>query len=225
MIKKFNYLIGLVLIILGIIYALYTFDIIKVNIFFKGWWTLIIIIPSLIGLVNDEDKIPNIAGLVIGILLLLASNKIITYKNVIQLIVPLILVTIGISLILKESLNNNIKKEIREINNQNQKEYYSTFETKKIEADENNIQNSNLNAIFGELIYDLSNITIKNDILITVTSIFGKTTIITPENTNLKIAITPIFGGITNKRKKDKKENEKTIYINGLSMFGSVEIK
>ena len=49
--KKFgNILWGLVFIAVGLIIGLNAMGITNINIFFKGWWTLFIIIPSLINL-------------------------------------------------------------------------------------------------------------------------------------------------------------------------------
>ncbi len=40
--------IGLILIAIGVIIGLNTLNITDINIFFDGWWTLFIIIPSII---------------------------------------------------------------------------------------------------------------------------------------------------------------------------------
>lgn len=45
---------GIVLIVLGIGIGLNALDIISINFFFKGWWTLFIIIPCLIDLFNSN---------------------------------------------------------------------------------------------------------------------------------------------------------------------------
>ena len=47
---------GIVLIVIGLIIGLNAFDILSINLFFEGWWTLIIIIPCLIGLFNGENE-------------------------------------------------------------------------------------------------------------------------------------------------------------------------
>ena len=71
---------GIVLIALGIIIALNATGIVDINLFFKGWWTLFIIVPSIIGLINDDDKVGNIIGLLIGVLLLLNAQNIIDFS-------------------------------------------------------------------------------------------------------------------------------------------------
>ena len=77
-----NILWGLVLIIIGILLGLNSLEIIKFNIFFSGWWTLFIIIPSFIGLITDLDKTSNFIGLLIGCFLLLAYLDIIYFSLV-----------------------------------------------------------------------------------------------------------------------------------------------
>ena len=62
---------GCILIILGTIVGLNLFEITNINIFFAGWWTLIIIIPSIIVIISGKHKIDGIIGLVIGTILLL----------------------------------------------------------------------------------------------------------------------------------------------------------
>ena len=69
--KKFgNVLWGLVLIVLGLIIGGNALGITNINVFFDGWWTLIIIIPCFIGLFKEREKTGNIIGLLIGIALL-----------------------------------------------------------------------------------------------------------------------------------------------------------
>ena len=73
--KKFgNLLWGLVFIIIGIIWGINSLGIASINIFFTGWWTLFIIIPCFIGLFREREKMGNLIGLLIGIVLLLCSR-------------------------------------------------------------------------------------------------------------------------------------------------------
>lgn len=61
--KKFgNILWGLVFIAIGTIWGLNALGITQINLFFEGWWTLIIIIPCFIGLFRESDKIGNLVG-------------------------------------------------------------------------------------------------------------------------------------------------------------------
>ena len=47
---------GIVFIVIGIIIALNTLKITKIDLFFDGFWTLFIIVPSIIGIFTEKDK-------------------------------------------------------------------------------------------------------------------------------------------------------------------------
>ena len=62
---------GIILVMVGVIYGLNSLNIVDINLFFPGWWTLFIIVPCVIGLVTDGDKTGSIIGVIIGVLLLI----------------------------------------------------------------------------------------------------------------------------------------------------------
>ena len=49
-------LLGVILVGIGIILCLNEFGLTDIDIFFKGWWTLFIIVPSLISIFSDKEK-------------------------------------------------------------------------------------------------------------------------------------------------------------------------
>ncbi|MBR2315613.1 MAG: hypothetical protein IKA56_03120, partial [Clostridia bacterium] len=78
--KKFsNILWGLLFIALGVIIGLNSFGVTDINLFFDGWWTLLIIIPCTIELFRSRDKTGNLIGIAVGIALLLACQDILTF--------------------------------------------------------------------------------------------------------------------------------------------------
>ena len=102
--NKSNIMWGIILIILGIILAGKTTGLYDIDIFFKGWWTLFIIIPSIIGIISDKDKKNNIILLIVGILLLLESRNIIDFEIIWELLLPLGVIYIGINFQLNQKL-------------------------------------------------------------------------------------------------------------------------
>ena len=115
--KKFgNILWGLVLIALGIIFGLNALGITSINIFFQGWWTLFIIIPSFIELFRGDSKMWSLIWLVVGIALLLCAQDILSFHLVGKLIFPFILVMIGISIIFKDTIDKKVGEKIRKLN-------------------------------------------------------------------------------------------------------------
>ena len=95
---------GIVLIAVGVIFALNALEIVDLNIFFDGWWTLFIIVPCFIGLFKEEEKTGNLIGLLIGICLLLGMQDILAFDLIWKLMVPVILIMIGLSFLFKDIL-------------------------------------------------------------------------------------------------------------------------
>lgn len=221
--KCTNIMWGIVFIVIGIIIGLNTFGLTSINLFFDGWWTLIIIIPCFINLFKDEDKIGNIIGVLIGVVLLLCQQGLFDFQIVWKLILPLILVLIGLSLIFK----GKITEEIKELNEKKVKDggYCSTFSDQTIKFDDEEFKGTDLKTIFGSITLDLKNSKIKEDIAINATCIFGGITIYVPDNIKIKIKSSSIFGGVDEKRKNNSDEKEFTIYLNGSCIFGGIVVK
>lgn len=214
---------GLVFIVLGVIIALNVFNIIDFNIFFRGWWLVFIIVPCFIGLFDNtnESKVGNIVGLVIGVLLLLMCNNLIRFDIIIKLFIPAIFVIIGLYLILGSSINSKVKEKIKSTNKDNLESIVATFSEKSEKP--NKFNGAKVDAIFGSVYLDLSESSIKNESVIVATGIFGSVNIKVPEDVEVKIKSTPIFGGVSNKSKG--KNEKKIIYIEAYAVFGSVDIK
>ena len=107
-----NFIWGFVFIIVGVIFGLNALDITDIDIFFNGWWTLFIIIPSFINIFKKEDKVGSFIWFMIGIVLLLACNDYISFEIVGKLCFPAILVIIGLSIMFKNTFEHKVSKEI-----------------------------------------------------------------------------------------------------------------
>ena len=197
-------LLGVILVGVGIILCLNEFGLTDINIFFKGWWTLFIIIPSLISIFSDKEKTGGIIGLFIGVVLLLSINDIIDFDIILKLIFPVILICIGLSIISKNILNKDVSQNIN--------------------VDEE-FGGCKLDAIFGGIKLDLRNSKIKKDVVINASAIFGGIDIYVPEGVDVKIKSTSIFGGASNKSNNEVDEKSHTIYVNATCLFGGVDIK
>lgn len=223
--KISNLLWGLIFIIVGVVFGLNALGISDINIFFNGWWTLFIIVPCFIGLFKNEDKSSNLIGLIIGLFLLLGCIDILEFTLIWKLMIPAILVMIGLSLIFKDILNSKVKKEIKRLNKTETKEYCSCFSGQTIDFNNEEFTGCSISAVFGGVKLDLKKAIIKDDVVINANSIFGGITIYVPEDVNVKIGSTSIFGGVSDERKNKTNDAKYTIYINATSMFGGVEIK
>ncbi len=223
--EKFKKLLwGLFFITLGIIIGLNSLGFTHINIFFRGWWTLFIIVPSFIGLFDDDDKTGNLIGLVIGIVLLLGVNSIISFELIGKLIVPFILVAIGVSILFKESIKSNITEKVATAKKNGLENITATFAGQKVKKDGEEFKGANIDAVFGGVDLDLRNAVIEKEAVIKASAIFGGINLFVPNDVTVKVKSTPIFGGVSNKSVQNK-ENTKVIYIDAFCMFGGVEIK
>lgn len=205
---------GLILIIVGVLFLGNNFNWWSVDLFFKGWWTLFIIVPSLLGLLKKESMSGSAISLTLGILLLLASQDIISWNMIWQILVPVIIIVIGLTLIFG---GRKIRKS-----SPNSKEYVAVFsgvdeKISDITSDFKAI------SIFGGVELDLRNAKISQDIVIDCVSIFGGIDLRLPDNVKVKTNGLPVFGGVENKY-NDNKDGKVTIYINYTCIFGGIDI-
>ena len=224
--KKENVLWGLGFIIVGILVLVNALGILEFNVFFKGWWTLFIIVPCFVNIFKDNDKTASIIGTVFGILLLLAVRDVINFDLLWKILLPLVLIIIGLSLIFKDKVSDKVKDEIKKLNKNSKDEYTATFSGQDLNFDDEEFKGCELNAIFGGIKCNIKNAKLKDDVVINASSIFGGITLYVPKDVNVKVVSNSIFGGVSgnyNKNKNDKKG--KTIYVNATCLFGGVEIK
>lgn len=223
--KNGNLIWGLVLIILGIIIGLKTLGICDINLFFKGWWTLFIIVPCFIGIFKDESKTGSIIGLIFGILLLLDVRDVLNTDLFWKLFIPLVLIIIGISVIFKDTFKTKVKSEISKLSSTSNEYVTATFSEENVSYDEQVFEGVTVNAIFGSVKLDLRKAKIKKDCVINTTTVFGGVDILVSNNVNVKVVSTNIFGGVDNKVKNEFNEKNKTIYISSTNVFGGTDIK
>ena len=226
--KKFRDILwGIALVIVGVIWGLNSTGITNINIFFDGWWTLFIIVPCFIDLFKEEDKTGDLIGLLIGVALLLSCHGIINFDVIWKLLLPAILVILGLSIIFKDALGGKINSEIKKLNQNKSHDngYCAIFSGQDVKFDNEEFNGADLTAIFGGAKCDLRNAIITKDVVINASAIFGGIDIFVPSNVKIKIKSTPIFGGVSNKAVQEKNEETHTIYVNGLAVFGGVEIK
>ncbi|NLL92118.1 MAG: cell wall-active antibiotics response protein [Ruminococcaceae bacterium] len=222
---------GLALVITGIVFTLNILGIAEIDIFFDGWWTLFLIIPSFIGLFSKRGRIVNITVFVVGIALLLSAQNILDFASVLQLIVPFVLILIGFKMIFSPSFKHKPNEKIRELKN-NGKSYLNdsaAFSAHKIDFDGQIFEGAILDAVFGSITCDLSNAIIENDCFITASAVFAGIDIKIPEHIQVNIDSNVLFGGVNDKRKDADYQNNhsdksRTIYIEANCLFGGLNV-
>ena len=218
---------GIALILAGIALALRALDIVQFEIFFDGWWTLLIIIPCTIGAFTEKDKVGNLIGIAIGLVLLLACRDVISFDMLWRLAVPILIIVIGINIVINSFGNRDrakIKQCIAECTGE-RAAYCSTFSGQDVNFDGQEFHGADLTAVFGGIDCDLSRAIINSDVAINITAIFGGVDVILPPDVNVKLTGTGIFGGMSAKGHKKCDPSLPTVYISGNCIFGGSDIK
>lgn len=225
--KKFKTaFVGLLLIVAGVLFALKALDVITFDIFFDGWWTLFIIIPCALGIITEKDKTGCLIGTAIGVFLLLWCRKILSFDLLSKLLIPVIIVIIGIKLIVSSLFGNKVNEVFENIKNDGKipDNGFAAFSDKYMNYAGNLFEGAELNAVFGSVKCDLRDAVIEKDCAVKFSSVFGGITVFVPDNVNVKIQSTSIFGGVSDKS-QNKSNNAVTIYLKGLCLFGGVDVK
>jgi len=224
-----NVLWGLAFIFAGVGVAGNVADLWDFNLFFKGWWTLFIIVPCLINMVQNGVNTGNIIGVFVGVLLFFDAQNIIPRNLIGKMIFPIILVLIGLSIIFKGNINKhtNFKSKVHQTNTSGDGfiNAVGIFGGSEMRPTNEKVTGVTATAIFGGVDLDLRNAIINENIVITSTAIFGGIDIFVPSNVNVKVSSLPIFGGVDDMSSHTALENDPTIYINATCVFGGMDIK
>lgn len=216
---------GIVLIFIGVIWGLNRTGVADINIFFDGWWTLFIIVPSIISLFErGSNKTSSIIFLVIGILLLLASQGVFEFETLWEILLPAIVILIGLSLIFGHKVDFNVKEKTKCLDSDDTESIFAAFGEQNVSKSGEKFEKANLNAIFGAVKLDLREAKLEKETIIGAWAIFGGIEILVPEDCIVKVKATPVFGEVSNERKNNE-DVKKTIYIEAYAIFGGLDIK
>lgn len=226
--KKFkNIIFGLALIALGVIIGLNALGYTDIDVFFDGWWTLLLIIPCTVNLFTGKDPWSNLAGISVGTVVLLVCQGVLTARTVLRLIFPIVLVCVGAYIIIKNIFPSKAAMRIKELNRNSpsQKGSYATFSSQNLNFAGETFNGTDLTAIFGGIKCDLLFSTVNTDCVINATATFGGIDIILPQNVNVVVRSTSLFGGVSRKRAFPPIAGAPTIFVNATCVFGGVDLK
>ncbi len=212
--NKRNLFWGILLIVVGILFLGRNMDWWNFSIFFRGWWTLFLIVPSVISLVRKESIGTSFLTFVLGVLMLLASQDVIEWSTIWKIFVPLIIIVIGLSFILG---NRKVKaKKVKA----NAKEYVAVFSS--VDEVINMVESDfKITSVFGGVELDMRDVKLNTDLVIDCFTLFGGIDIRLPKDVKVEVNGLPIFGGVENKYHNDGKV---TVYINHTTIFGGVDL-
>ena len=218
-----NILIGVLLISIGLIFALNTLGITSIDIFFDGWWTLFIILPSIYGIFTDYDKVGPLIGLVIGVALLLSAQGVVDFSVLLKLAAPAILIIVGARIIFGVAFGKRNDADFPK-HRPTPRTYTAVFSGQDIHLEGQVFEGATLTAAFGGIELDLRNAVIDKDVFINASAAFGGIDIFLSDNVNVRVKSSCIFGGVDYKIKRKQVEGAPTVYICAEAAFGGIEI-
>ena len=219
-----NILWGLLFIIIGVGLGGNALDVWDFNLFFDGWWTLFIIIPSIISMVQSGVNTDNVIALSIGVVLFLTCIDCVPMYILKKLIIPIILIFVGIRVMLVGTKRKGEPKNIS-ADKENKAGIVAIFGGHETKYPNEILNYAEVLSVFGGATFDLTDAIIDKDIKIDVISVFGASTIIVPRNCKIKVSSVPIFGGTSNRAEPNEDLNAHTIYISAVSVFGGTDIR
>ncbi len=214
---------GLVLVAAGLFVAGYALDLFAFNLFFKGFWTLFILIPSVIGLVKYGFRVSSVAGITIGVLLLLSVYDILSFPTTVKLIIPALLVLIGLKLIFRSIWIGHIVKKSG-VGIDSLPEYCAAFGENKISIREK-FYGANVWSVFGSVVLDLRDAVIEENAVIAVYAIFGGGQVLLPPHVKLRISNIPVFGGVNSHFQSSPDSSASVVYLNSVCWFGGIDVR
>lgn len=225
MMKKLNAVLwGIVLVAAGVIFALNAVGVLAVDMFFKGWWTLFIIVPCAVGVVTERDRTGSIIGLCLGVLLLLCCRDVIKFKSFWALFVPIVIIIIGIRIIIGALVSPNARKHLP--SGAKNRGTTAVFSGSELNFSGEAFAGTDLNAVFGGVDCNLCGALISDDCVINAVAVFGGIDIKVPDGVNVKLNSTGIFGGASVRDGLGCNiDGAPTVYVNATSVFGGVEVK
>lgn len=190
------------------------------NVFFEGWWTLFIIIPSVIDLIRKKNKFISLIVLSVGVILLLQQQGIVVSDMAWKIMASVAIILVGVQVIMnRNGSNKRFNATAIDVNTS----HNVTFGDRVCNYDGKVFTGDVISVTFGSMELDLSNSIIDKDVVINLEVVFGGCKVIVPKNVNVKIDNKSFFGGVNSKINTNNPEL-KTIHIKSKTIFGGVDV-
>lgn len=187
---------------IGVLWILNVTGVIGFDIFFRGWWTLLIILPCTAHLIAHPNW-GSFSGIALGAILLLQAQGYIDWSVFWKLCLAII-----------SRDGRNILKISSAFGEQNH----------RVEAEE--FDGADIEASFGSVRLDLRNAIFNEDVEVRVKASFAGVGIYVPKDVNVDVRSNSAFGGVNNKTadRLRQQSGSHTILIIAECSFAGVEV-
>mgnify|MGYP006874337203 CR=1 len=218
--KSTGVVIGILLVIIGIGYVGNIFEVWNFTLFFPGWWSMFLIVPAIAMIARDGMKPINIVLLGIGAIILITSKKGALPEVVSKLLPPILIMALGLAIVFRGNLSAPFGKQQKNVPS-----HVAIFGGSTPNYNGKTFRGAFCTAVFGGVDLLLGNATIENGAVIDALALFGGVDIKLPDNVNVETSSLPIFGGTGVAKNRTFNENNPTVYVNAVCIFGGVDIK
>lgn len=221
--KSTGIVLGILLLIVGIGYVGNVFEVWKFTIFFRGWWTLLIIVPAVVAIARHGFKRKYLVWLGGGLLLLLTCSGILP-DIVSKLVFPMVVIALGFAIIFRGSISNAPHSSDGSAP-KNVPSYTAVLSGRTPNLAGKRFDGAFCTAILGGVDLKLKESEIADGATIDILSIFGGVDVILPPGVNAEISCIPVLGGVSEPKDRPFTENAPTVYINAVCILGGADVK
>jgi predicted membrane protein len=215
--------VAIAVIAIGAIFLLQSLNIMHLGRFVGEWWPIILVIVGFMKVKQDDRRNGSIL-LIVGLVLLSATLDFINWGSIFKLW-PLAILYVGVSMLQQSQGKPGFSFSSVSSSGDDYIQASAIFGGVEKTVNSDEFKGANILCLFGGVELDLRNAKpIDTGCTINVTTLFGGAELLVPENWNVVITGTPIFGGLEDKTKGgDKKAVNVT--VNTTVAFGALEIK
>ena len=191
---------GLILVAVGVLLLLNTLDVLTFDIFFKGFWTLFIIVPCTVALITEKERLGSLIGLCVGVFLLLCSRGVLAYALLWKLLLPIIVVLIGLRIVCG-----------------------TLFGRKK--TDVANMPPVSPAARNTTAVFNGARVSFAGEAFdgAALRAVFGGIELYVPQGVNVQVTSTAVCGGVSDHTKQETGAH--TLYLRATCVFGGIDVK
>ncbi|HSV89282.1 MAG TPA: LiaF domain-containing protein [Bacteroidales bacterium] len=231
--NKRRVLLGLLFIALGALLFNNFFDILPIEFpWYVFSWKMALIVVGVILLIGDKHRSTGIVFIAIGTFFLVKDAFNLDFFEMLQIIIPSLLILAGIKLLLPKRYKfwKKYSDETLSFDNSNRLEDVSVFGGGKKNITSENFQGGEVVCIFGGVELNFKNTTLSSGpVVVEVVCLFGGCTLYVPEDWTVRTEAVSIFGGFSDMRTKFNPalvtNPDKVVVIKGVAIFGGGEIK
>jgi predicted membrane protein len=222
--------IGVLLTVIGLLILLSNLDVLDLGPFLNRWWPLLIVLLAFWKLVVWGARSLGSALLliIIGILCQLATIDIITWSAIFRLW-PVLLIAIGAWMLLRPTRHWGERRQAVEGEDIDFLDTWALFGGAEQQVDSQSFKGGNATALFGGIDIDLRQAQLaEGEHPLHLTALFGGVDVFVPQDWDVRVTGTPLFGSLEDKRRKTTPTGAPVkgrLHISSFVLFGGIEIK